>query len=311
MSERASSILDLVGDTPLVRLNRVSGPESATVLAKLESFNPMASVKDRIALSMIEDAEKDGKIEPGRTTIIEPTSGNTGIGIAMVCAVKGYRCILTMPDTMSKERRKILKVFGAELVLTPGANGMPGAVEKATGLCETTENSFMPQQFTNKANPEVHRRTTGPEIWEAAGGSVDAFVSGIGTGGTITGCGGFLKEKNPSIQIIAVEPTGSPMLSKGEKGKHGIQGIGPGFVPDVLDTGVYDEVITVDDEDAKAAARRLAKEEGIFAGISSGAACHAALQVAERLGKGKTVVVVLPDTGERYLSTDLFPDPEN
>ncbi|MHC4660892.1 MAG: cysteine synthase A [Planctomycetota bacterium] len=306
MTKPANNVLELVGNTPLVELKKLPGEKSAKVLAKLESFNPMSSVKDRIGLAMIDAAEREGKIKPGETTIIEPTSGNTGIGLAMVCAVKGYKLTLVMPETMTVERRRILSALGAELVLTEGAKGIPGAMEKTNELAAQDENSFVPQQFQNPANPEIHYRTTGPEIWDATGGKIDALVCGIGTGGTITGAGKFLREKNPKVQIFAVEPTGSPMLSKGEKGKHGIQGIGAGFVPDVLDTKIYDEVITVADDEAKTAARRLAKEEGILTGISSGAALHAALKAAENLGKGKTVVVLLPDTGERYLSTDLF-----
>jgi cysteine synthase A len=310
MTKPVSNVLELVGNTPLVELRKLPGENSARVLAKLESFNPMASVKDRIGLAMIEAAEREGKIRPGETTIIEPTSGNTGIGLAMACAVKGYRLTLVMPETMSIERRKIIGALGADIVLTEGKKGIPGSVEKAKELVAGDENAFMPNQFRNPANPEAHYCSTGPEIWETTDGKIDALVCGIGTGGTITGTGKFLREKNPKVQIFAVEPAGSPVLSKGEKGKHGIQGIGAGFVPDVLDTKIYDEVITVEDEEAKTAARRLAKEEGILAGISSGAALHAALKAADSLGKGKIVVVLLPDTGERYFSTDLFQIPE-
>lgn len=304
MPKKADSVLDLIGDTPLVRLNRLPKKGSAAVWAKLEMFNPLSSVKDRIALSMIEAAERDGLLKSG-TVIVEPTSGNTGIGLAMVAAVKGYRLVLTMPETMSLERRNLLRAFGAELVLTPGDAGMRGAVEKAEEL-EAKHGYFMPQQFKNPGNPEVHRRTTAEEIWEATGGKLDAFVAGVGTGGTITGVGEVLKERKPSVLVVAVEPAGSPVLSGGKSGPHKIQGIGAGFVPDVYDRSVVDEVIQVTNEDAAATARRLAREEGLFVGISSGAACSAALEVAKRLGDGKDLVVVLPDTGERYLSTDLF-----
>ena len=288
----------------MVRLNRVPAEGSSAVWAKLEAFNPMSSVKDRIGLAMVEAAERDGLLTPG-ATIVEPTSGNTGIGLAMVAAVKGYRLVLTMPDTMSEERRGLLGAFGAELVLTPGKGGMRGAIEKAEELV-SEHGYFMPQQFRNPANPEVHRRTTAEEIWEQTGGRVDAFVSGIGTGGTITGVGQVLKEKKPDVRIVAVEPEASPVLSGGGPGPHKIQGIGAGFIPEVLDRGVIDEIIKVSNEEAGAAARRLAREEGLFVGISSGAACFAALDVARRLGEGKDVVVILPDTGERYLSTGLF-----
>jgi len=302
--KRALDILELVGDTPIVRLNRLPADGSAAVWAKIESFNPMSSVKDRIGLAMVEAAERDGSLKPG-ATIVEPTSGNTGIGLAMAAAVKGYKLILTMPDTMSAERRGLLAALGAEIILTPGMGGMGGAIEKAEELA-STHGHFMPQQFRNPANPEVHRRTTAEEIWEQADGKIDAFVAGVGTGGTVTGVGSKLKEKNPDVRIVAVEPEASPVLSGGKPGPHNIQGIGAGFVPEVLDRGVIDEIIKVSNEDAAATARLLAREEGILVGISSGAACHAALEVARELGADKDVVVVLPDTGERYLSTGLF-----
>jgi len=305
MAKRALSILELVGDTPIVRLNRLPGPNDATVWAKLEAFNPMSSVKDRICLAMIEAAEKEGKLKNGMT-IVEPTSGNTGIGLAMVATVKGYRLILTMPDTMSVERRKLLKALGAELVLTSGAEGMPGAIRKAEELVASSRDYYMPQQFNNPANPEAHRCTTALEILEQMDGKVDAFVAGIGTGGTITGVGEILKKRIPTVQIIAVEPAASPVLSGGPPGRHRIQGIGAGFVPAVFNRSIVDRIIPVPDEQAAETARRLAREEGIFAGISSGAAAFAALQVARELGSGKNLVVLLPDTGERYLSTDLF-----
>jgi cysteine synthase A len=299
-----NNLLEAVGNTPMIRLNRVVQPGSATVYAKVESFNPMWSVKDRIAKAMIEDAEHRGLLRPD-TTIIEPTSGNTGIGLAMVCAVKGYRLILAMPETMTLERRKIMAALGAQLVLTPGPEGMGGAIRKAEALAASTPNSFMPQQFKNPANPAVHRTTTAIEIIEALD-HVDAFVAGVGTGGTITGVGQVLRKKFPSVKIFAVEPEDSPVLSGGKPGPHKIQGIGAGFVPDVLDTKVYDSVIKVATKDAQATTRALAKMEGLFVGISSGAAAWAAIKVAKDLGPGKTVVVILPDLGERYLSTDLF-----
>ena len=304
MPKRALSVLELVGDTPIVRLNRLPAEGSATVWAKVESFNPMSSIKDRIGLAMVEAAERDGSLKPG-ATIVEPTSGNTGIGLAMAAAVKGYKLVLTMPDTMSGERRALLAALGAEIVLTPGKEGMRGAIDKAEKLA-STHGHFMPQQFRNPANPEVHRRTTAEEIWEQTGGKIDAFVAGVGTGGTITGVGRALKDRNPGVRIVAVEPETSPVLSGGGPGPHGIQGIGAGFVPEVLDRGVIDEIIRASDEDAAATARALAREEGLLVGISSGAACHAALGLARELGEDKDIVVVFPDTGERYLSTGLF-----
>jgi cysteine synthase A len=305
LAERADTVLELIGHTPVVRLQRMPAPGSATVWAKLERANPGGSVKDRIGLSMIEAAERDGLLKPGGV-IVEPTSGNTGIGLAMVAAVKGYRLILTMPETMSVERRTLLAAYGAEIVLTPGTEGMRGAVAKAEELVWKNPGYFMPQQFKNPANPEVHRRTTAVEILHQVDGPINAFVAGVGTGGTLTGVGEVLKERYPAVQIVAVEPANSPVLSGGQPGPHKIQGIGAGFVPDVLDMDVVDEVITVANEEALETARRLAREEGLLVGISSGAAAFAALQVAERLGDGKTVVVILPDTGERYLSTELF-----
>jgi cysteine synthase len=302
------SVLELVGNTPLVRINRLAAGLKAEVVAKLESHNPAASVKDRIALAMIEDAEKRGLVKKG-SVIVEPTSGNTGIGLAYVAAVKGYRCILTLPESFSVERRKILKVFGAEVVLTPAANGMKGAMEKAREIVETTANAFMPQQFENPANPEAHRKTTAEEIWKDTEGKVDMLVSGVGTGGTITGVAEFIKKKKPAFKAIAVEPAKSPVLSGGTHSPHKIQGIGAGFVPGVLKRDLIDEVIKVDEEDAGKTARRLAKEEGLLVGISSGAAMWAALEVARRpQSAGKLIVVILPDTGERYLSTWLFED---
>jgi len=299
-----NNVLEAVGNTPLVRLNRVVPEGGATIYAKLESFNPMWSVKDRVAKAMIETAERKGFVN-NDTNIIEPTSGNTGIGLAMVCAVKGYKLTLTMPETMTLERRKILIALGAKLVLTPGPEGMAGAVRKAEELAMSTPNSFVPQQFKNKANPWTHKKTTAKEIIRALD-KIDAFVAGVGTGGTITGVGQALRRKFPEVKIFAVEPEDSPVLSGGRPGPHRIQGIGPGFVPAILDTKIYDEVIRVAVKDAIETSRKLARLEGIFVGISSGAACFAALDVAKRLGPGKTVVVVLPDLGERYLSTDLF-----
>ncbi|MBI5148078.1 cysteine synthase A [Candidatus Pacearchaeota archaeon] len=303
MAKVAKNILELIGDTPVVRLNRVTDKNSATIYAKLESFNPMSSVKDRICLAMIESAEKQGRLKKN-STIIEATSGNTGIGLAFVCAVKGYKLIVTMPETMSIEIRKILKAFGVQLILTEGLKGMRGAVEKAEELAKKYS-YFQPQQFNNLANPEIHRKTTAKEILEQVP-DLDAFVAGVGTGGTITGVGEILKKKNSSIKIIAVEPKDSAVLSGEKPGPHKIQGIGAGFIPNVLNTKLVDEIIKVSNEDAMETARKLAKYEGIFAGISSGANVSAALQVAKRLGKKKKVVVILPDTGERYLSTELW-----
>jgi len=300
-------ITKTVGNTPLVRLNRVATGLGATVVAKLESFNPLGSVKDRIGVAMVDAAEKERKIERGKTIIIEPTSGNTGIALAFVCAARGYRLILTMPDTMSLERRALLKALGAGLVLTPGSEGMRGAVKKAEELVENNPDSFMPQQFKNPANPEIHRKTTAEEIWRDTNGKVDILISGVGTGGTITGVAEVIKKRKPSFKAIAVEPAGSPVLSGGKPGPHKIQGIGPGFIPEVLNTSIIDEVFKVTDEQAMATSRRLAREEGIFCGISSGAATYAALEVAKRLeNKDKLIVVILPDLGERYLSTALF-----
>ncbi|WP_050182221.1 cysteine synthase A [Domibacillus robiginosus] len=299
----ANSVADLVGKTPIVRLNNAVNENSAEVYVKLEYMNPGSSVKDRIALAMIEAAEEKGNLQPGGT-LIEPTSGNTGIGLAMIAAAKGYKAILVMPETMSIERRNLLRAYGAELVLTPGSEGMGGAIRKAKELAEAN-GYFMPQQFENEANPEIHRRTTGKEIVEQFD-ELDAFVSGIGTGGTITGAGQVIKEKWPNAQIFAVEPKDSPVLSGGKPGPHKIQGIGAGFVPAILDTEVYDEVIQIDNDTAFETARRVAREEGILGGISSGAAIAAAVQVAEKLGKGKKVLAILPSNGERYLSTPLY-----
>ena len=301
----ADSVLELIGNTPVVRLHRVVEPGMATVLAKLESANPGGSVKDRICLSMVEDAEARGLLKPG-ATIVEPTSGNTGIGLAMICAAKGYRVVLTMPETMSAERIQILKGYGAEVVLTPAAEGMIGAVKRAEAIAKETPSAFMPQQFSNAANPEIHRRTTAQEILRATDGAIDAFVAGVGTGGTITGVGEVLKRRNPDILVVAVEPKGSPVLSGGSPGPHMIQGIGAGFIPEVLNRSVIDQIIKVTDEDAYKTAKRLAKAEGLFVGISAGAACWAALKVARELGSGKTLVVVFPDTGERYLSIQPY-----
>ena len=301
----ANNILELIGQTPVVKLNRIIGKTDADVYLKLEFFNPGGSVKDRIALSMIEEAEKQGLLKPG-DTIVEPTSGNTGIGLAMVAAAKGYRALLVMPDTMSLERRNLLRAYGAELVLTPGAEGMRGAVKKAEEIVRERPNHFMPQQFKNPANVKIHRETTARELLEQMDGHFDAFVAGVGTGGTITGVGQVIKEKIPGVHLVAVEPSASPVLSGGKPGPHKIQGIGAGFVPDILDTEIYDEVITVDNEEAFQWARRMAREEGILGGISSGAAVAAAAKVARRLGQGKKVVAVVPSNGERYLSTPLY-----
>ncbi len=302
-----SDLSETMGRTPLVRLNRVTDNAPARVLAKLEYFNPAGSVKDRIGVSMIAEAERQGLITPGKTTIIEPTSGNTGIALSFVCAAKGYRLILTMPETMSMERRMLLKARGAELVLTPGANGMPGAIEKANELAAATPDSFIPMQFENPANPKIHFETTAAEIWDDTDGAIDIFVGGVGTGGTITGVGEFLKQRKPGGRISAVEPAESPILSGGKPGPHKIQGIGVPFVPKVLNREVIDEIVTANVEQATAIARRLAREEGILGGISCGAALHGALQVARRPeNAGKTIVVVLPDSGERYLSTFLY-----
>lgn len=306
MGKIFNDITETIGCTPLVRINKLLEGESAAVFAKLESFNPLSSIKDRIGIEMIKVAENEGLINKD-TTVVEPTSGNTGIALAFICAAKGYRLILTMPDTMSMERRKLLTIFGAELILTDGAKGMRGAIEEAERIQKNIKNSFMPQQFNNTANPETHRKTTAEEIWADTDGSVDVFVAGVGTGGTITGVGEALKSKKPSVKIIAVEPAGSPVLSGGNPGLHKIQGIGAGFIPEILNTSIIDEIIQVSDEDAGIMARRIIREEGIPAGISSGAAMHAAIKIARlRESKNKNIVVILPDTGERYLSTWLF-----
>ena len=299
----AESALELICNTPLVKIAKLAGPSSAAIYGKLESFNPGGSVKDRICFSMIRDAEEKGLLKKD-SIVVEPTSGNTGIGLALVCAVKGYRLILTMPDTMSLERRHLLKRFGAELVLTPGADGMKGAIQKAEEITRENKKSFMPQQFNNPANPKIHRETTAEEIWEALDGKFDAFISGVGTGGTITGCGEVFKKRNPKIKIIALEPKNSPVLSGGAPGKHKIQGIGAGFIPEVVNRSVIDQVMQIDDMDAWKMMLELASKEGILGGISTGAACWAALKTARELGAGKTVVAIFPDTGERYLSMD-------
>ncbi len=310
MSNIYTSADQLIGNTPLLELTHIEQTENlqAKVLAKLEYFNPAGSVKDRIAKAMIDDAEAAGKLKPG-SVIIEPTSGNTGIGLASVAAARGYRIIIVMPETMSVERRQLMKAYGAELVLTDGAKGMKGAIAKADELAKEIPNSFVPGQFVNPANPEAHRRTTGPEIWRDTDGKVDIFVAGVGTGGTITGTGSYLKAQNPAVKVVAVEPATSPVLSKGTAGAHKIQGIGAGFVPDVLDTKVYDEIITVSNEDAFATGKLVGHKEGVLVGISSGAAVWAAIELAKRPeNKGKNIVVLLPDTGDRYLSTPLFAD---
>ena len=308
MSKFFTSADQLIGKTPLLELVHIEQAEGleARILGKLEYFNPAGSVKDRIAKAMIEDAEAKGRLKPG-SVIIEPTSGNTGIGLASVAAARGYRLIIVMPDTMSIERRQLMKAYGAELVLTEGSKGMKGAIAKAEELSKELPDSFIPGQFDNPANPEIHRTTTGPEIWEALDGKVDIFVAGVGTGGTVTGVGTYLNSRKPDVKIVAVEPAGSPVLSKGTPGSHKIQGIGAGFVPSVLDTGIYDEIIPVENEAAFATGRQIGKAEGILVGISSGAAVWAAIQLAKRPeNKGKTIVALLPDTGERYLSTPLF-----
>lgn len=310
MSRVYTSADQLIGGTPLLELTHIEREEGleARIIGKLEYFNPAGSVKDRIAKAMIDDAEKKGLLKPD-SVIIEPTSGNTGIGLASVAAARGYRIIIVMPETMSVERRKLMKAYGAELVLTEGAKGMKGAIEKANELAKEIPNSFIPGQFINPANPAVHKATTGPEIWNDTDGKVDVFVAGVGTGGTITGTGEYLKSQNPNVRIVAVEPASSPMLSKGTAGSHKIQGIGAGFVPDVLDTKVYDEVIAVENEDAFTTGRLIGRKEGVLVGISSGAAVWAAVQLAKRPeNRGKTIVVLLPDTGDRYLSTPLFED---
>ncbi|MFQ5867332.1 MAG: cysteine synthase A [bacterium] len=307
MGKIYEDITKTIGNTPLVKLNRVTKGLGATVVAKLESFNPLWNVKDRIGVAMLDAAEKQGKIERGKAIIIEPTSGNTGIALAFVCATRGYKLVLTMPDTMSLERRALLKAFAAELVLTPGSEGMKGAVKRAEELVEKTPNSFMPQQFKNPANPEIHRKTTAEEIWKDTDGKADILVSGVGTGGTITGVAEVIKKRKPSFKAIAVEPASSPVLSGGKPGPHKIQGIGAGFIPEVLNQNIIDEVFKVTDEQAMVTSQRLAQEEGIFCGISSGAAAYAAMEVAKRReNRDKLIVVILPDLGERYLSTPLF-----
>jgi len=309
MAKIAKSIVELIGNTPLVELNKVTDGAPARVVAKLELLNPAGSVKDRIGYSMVEAAENEGRISPDRSVLVEPTSGNTGIALAMVAAARGYKLILTMPDTMSIERRLLLRAFGALVVLTPGSEGMKGAVAEANRIVEETEGAFMPQQFENPANPRIHRRTTGEEIWADTDGAVDIFVAGVGTGGTITGVAQAIRAHKPEVKIVAVEPAKSPVLSGGKAGPHKIQGIGAGFKPRVLDTSLIDEIITVTDEDAIQMARRLVREEGILCGISSGANTWAAVQLAHRPeNEGKMIVTVLPSTGERYLSTDLFAD---
>ena len=308
MSKVVKSITELIGNTPMLELTGIEESHSleASVIAKLEYFNPCGSVKDRVAKNMIENAEKNGDLKPG-SVIIEPTSGNTGIGLASVGVSKGYRVIITMPETMSAERRNLMKAYGAELVLTEGSKGMNGAIAKAEELAKEIPGAFIPGQFSNPSNPQAHFETTGPEIWEQTGGNVDILVSGVGTGGTISGVGKFLKSKNPNIKIIAVEPESSPVLSGGKPGPHGIQGIGAGFIPETLNTEIYDEIVTVADSDAYQTGRKLAKTEGLLVGIASGAAVWAAVQAAKRAeNKGKTIVAVLPDTGERYLSTPMF-----
>ncbi|HRU07264.1 MAG TPA: cysteine synthase A [Candidatus Brocadiia bacterium] len=305
MTRKASNVLDLIGDTPLLRINSLTGPNDAEVWAKAEYFNPLSSIKDRICLAMIEDAEKRGALKPGMK-VVEPTSGNTGTGLAMVCAIKGYSLVLVMPETMSIERRTLLKALGAEIVLTPANEGMSGAVRRAEEIVSLESAGFMPQQFNNPANPDIHEKTTAEEIWQATEGKVDAFVAGVGTGGTLTGVARALKRKNPHILVVAVEPASSAVLSGGKPGPHNIQGIGAGFVPKVLDLSIVDRIIAVSNEDATQTARRLAKREAVLVGYSAGANCFAAAAVARELGHGKIVTTVLCDTGERYLSTGLF-----